>query len=157
MPKIDLESVPVHDRIVYPEPYRSETEGYEQQRVGDAAGLTKMGINRVVLPPRSRTALRHWHEVDDEFVIIISGEVVLREEGVETVLGAGDCAGFKAGVANGHALENRSDEPAILFEIGTRDEIETAHYPDADLRYEKRNGEHRFFHRDSTPYPTTKG
>ena len=53
MPKIDLESVPVHDRIVYPEPYRSETEGYEQQRVGDAAGLTKMGINRVVLPPRS--------------------------------------------------------------------------------------------------------
>jgi uncharacterized cupin superfamily protein len=154
MPKIDLENVPVLSRIVYPEPFRNATEGYEQQRVGDAAGLTKMGINRVVLPPRSRTALLHWHEVDDEFVIIISGEVVLREEGGETVLVAGDCAGFKAGVANGHALENRQDEPAILFEIGTRDEVETVHYPEVDLRYEKRNGERGFVHRDGTPYPT---
>ena len=157
MPKIDLESVPVQVRLVYPEPFFSETAGYQQQRVGDAAGLTRMGINRVVLPPQSKTALRHWHEVDDEFVIVISGEVVLREEEGETILRAGDCAGFKAGVANGHAIESRRDEAAVLFEIGTRDEIETVHYPDADLRYEKRGKIRRFLHRDGTPYPTAKG
>ena len=153
MPKIDLDDVPVQGRLVYPEPYFNETAGYEQQRVGDAAGLTKMGINRVVLLPQSKTALRHWHEIDDEFVIVISGEVVLREEGGETILRAGDCAGFKAGVANGHAFENRNDEPAVLFEIGTRDDVETVHYPDADLRYEKRDGIRRFTRRDGTPYP----
>ena len=153
MPKIDLDDVPVQGRLVYPEPYFNETAGYEQQRVGDAAGLTKMGINRVVLLPQSKTALRHWHEIDDEFVIVISGEVVLREEGGETILRAGDCAGFKAGVANGHAIENRNDEPAVLFEIGTRDDVETVHYPDADLRYEKRDGIRRFTRRDGTPYP----
>lgn len=152
MPKIDLDEVPVLGRLVYPEPYFNETAGYQQQRVGDAAGLTKMGVNRVVLPPRSKTALRHWHEVDDEFVIVISGEVVLREEEGETLLRDGDCAGFKAGVANGHAIENRSDEPAILFEIGTRENSETVHYPDADLRYEKRAGVRRFTHLDGTPY-----
>ena len=152
MPKIDLDEVPVLGRLVYPEPYFNETAGYQQQRVGDAAGLTKMGVNRVVLPPRSKTALRHWHEVDDEFVIVISGEVVLREEEGETLLRDGDCAGFKAGVANGHAIENRSDEPAILFEIGTRENSETVHYPDADLRYEKRDGVRRFTHLDGTPY-----
>ena len=84
---------------------------------------------------------------------MISGEVVLREEGGETILRAGDCAGFKAGVANGHAFENRNDEPAVLFEIGTRDDVETVHYPDADLRYEKRDGIRRFTRRDGTPYP----
>ena len=152
MPKIDLAAVPVIRRLVYPEPFYAETEGYEGQRVGDAAGLTQFGVNRVALPPGARTALRHWHEAEDEFIIVLSGEVVLREEDGETVLRAGDCAGFKAGVANGHAIENRCDEPAILFEIGTRSPDETAHYPDVDLRLERRGGSRRWVHKDGTPY-----
>lgn len=152
MPKIDLSSVPMIRRLVYPEPFYSETEGYEGQRVGDAAGLTQFGVNRAVLAPGGRTALRHWHENEDEFVIILSGEVVLREDEGETVLRAGDCAGFKAGAANGHALENRSEAPAILFEIGTRSPDETAHYPDADLRLERRDNRRRWVHKDGKPY-----
>ena len=152
MPKIDLAAVPVIRRLAYPEPFYAETEGYEGRRVGDAAGLTQFGVNRAVLPPGARTALRHWHEAEDEFIIVLSGEVVLREEDGETVLRAGDCAGFKAGVANGHAIENRGDEPAILFEIGTRSPDETAHYPDVDLRLERRGGSRRWLHKDGTPY-----
>ena len=152
MPKIDLSTVPVRRRQGYPEDFRAETAGYEGQRVGDAAGLTQFGVNRVLLPPQARTALRHWHENEDEFVIVMSGEVVLREEDGETVLRAGDCAGFKAGVENGHAFENRTDEPVVLFEIGTRSPDETGHYPDVDLRYEKRDGVVTFVHRDGTPY-----
>ena len=152
MPKIDLSSVPMIRRLVYPESFYSETEGYEGQRVGDAAGLTQFGVNRAVLAPGGRTALRHWHENEDEFVIILSGEVVLREDEGETVLRAGDCAGFKAGAANGHALENRSEAPAILFEIGTRSPDETAHYPDADLRLERRGNHRRWVHKDGSPY-----
>lgn len=152
MPKIDLSTVPVRRRQGYPEDFRAETAGYEGQRVGDAAGLTQFGVNRVVLPPQARTALRHWHENEDEFVIVMSGEVVLREEDGETVLRAGDCAGFKAGVENGHAFENRTDEPVVLFEIGTRSPDETGHYPDVDLRYEKRDGVVTFVHRNGTPY-----
>jgi len=152
MPKIDLSTVPVRRRQGYPQAFRPETAGYEGQKVGDAAGLTQFGVNRVVLPPQARTALRHWHEQEDEFVIVMSGEVVLREEGGETVLRAGDCAGFRAGVENGHAFENRTDEPVVLFEIGTRSPDETAHYPDVDLRYEKRDGVVTFVHRDGTAY-----
>jgi len=152
MPKIDLAAVTVNRRLVYPEPFYAETEGYEGQRVGDAAGLTQFGVNRVVLPPGARTALRHWHEAEDEFIIVLSGEVVLREENGDTVLRAGDCAGFKAGVADGHAIENQSDEPAILFEIGTRSPDETVHYPDVDLGLERRGGSRRWVHKDGTPY-----
>ena len=106
--------------------------------------MTQFGVNRAVLPPRSRTALRHWHENEDEFVIVVSGEVVLREEYGETVLRAGACASFKAGVANGHAFENRSDAEVVLFEIGTRTQNETVHYPDVDLRFERRDGVRQF-------------
>ena len=151
MPKIDQSSVPARRRLVYPEPFYADTEGYEGQRFGDAAGLTQFGVNRVVLAPGGRTALRHWHKEEGDFVIILSGEVVLRQDEGEAVLRAGDCAGFKAGVANGHALENRSDSPAVLFEIGTRSPDETAHYPDVDLRFEKRGQQIRFCHKNGAP------
>ena len=152
MPKLDLSKVPVVLRAVYPGGFLDETAGYEGQRVGDAGGLTQFGVNRAVLPPRSRTALRHWHEKEDEFVIVVSGEVVLREEDGETVLRAGDCASFKAGVANGHGFENRSDASVVLFEIGTRTQNETVHYSDVDLRFERRDGVRQFVHKDGTPY-----
>ena len=103
MPKIDLSAVPVFDRLVYPAGLRAETAGCQQQRFGDAGRLDQFGVNRVVLPPRSRTALRHWYEQQDEFVIVIAGEVVLREEEGETILRDGDCAGFKSRVAKRHA------------------------------------------------------
>ena len=70
MPKINIDAATLRDRLVYPEPHRSVTKGYEKRRVGDAAGLTQFGVNRVVLAPDAHTALRHWHEVQDEFVIV---------------------------------------------------------------------------------------
>ena len=152
MLKIDLSALPVFDQLVYPAGLRAETAGYQQQRVGDAGGLDQFGVNRVVLPPRSRKALRHWHEQQDEFVIVIAGEVVLREEEGEIILRDCDCAGFKSGVASRHAFENRSDGPVILFEIGTRTEDETVNYPVVALRYEKRDTSRTFLHRDGTPY-----
>jgi uncharacterized cupin superfamily protein len=152
MPKIDLETVKRRTRTPYPEPYRAVTEGYEQRRVSDAVGLTQFSVNRVEMAPGASTALRHWHEEQDEFVLVIAGEVVLVEEGRETVLGPGDCAGFKAGVANGHCFENRSTSPVILFEIGTNTQNENVHYPDADLRVEKRGDQFSVLHRDGRPY-----
>jgi uncharacterized cupin superfamily protein len=120
--------------------------------VSDAVGLTQFSVNRVEMAPGASTALRHWHEEQDEFVLVIAGEVVLVEEGRETVLGPGDCAGFKAGVANGHCFENRSTSPVILFEIGANTQNENVHYPDADLRVEKRGDQFSVLHRDGRPY-----
>ena len=80
MPKIDLANVEEIRRLVYPEPFYRETKGYEVQRVGNVAGLKQLGFNRAVLAPGGCTALRHWHEVEDEFVIVVSGEVVLRDD-----------------------------------------------------------------------------
>ena len=83
---------------------------------------------------------------------MVSGEVVLRDDDGETLLRAGDCAGLRAGEANGHAIDNRSDEPALLFEIGSRSADWTAHYPDVDLRLERRNNKLSWVHKYGTPF-----
>jgi uncharacterized cupin superfamily protein len=45
----------------------------------------------------------------------------------------GDAATFKAGVAVGHRLENRSNEPATYLVVGTRSPDDVVHYADKDL------------------------
>ena len=84
---------------------------------------------------------------------MLEGEITLIEDGGATVLHPGDAAGFKAGVANGHHLVNKSARDALYLEIGTRAKHERAYYPDVDLVAER--GEHgsRFLHRSGEPYP----
>jgi uncharacterized cupin superfamily protein len=97
--------------------------------------------------------MRHWHVNQDEFVIIVEGTVTLIDDDGEHQLHAGDCAGFKAGDANGHHIINKSDEVAILFEIGTRTDIETAYYADHDLMVTKMGGDYHFTTKNGEKLP----
>ena len=83
---------------------------------------------------------------------MVSGEVVLHDDEGETLLRPGNCAGFRAGEANGHAIANRLDQPALLFEIGSLSADETVHYPGVDLRLERRNNQRSWVHKDGAPY-----
>ena len=152
MPKIDIPSVPVRTGTGYPAPFSEGYEGRAKQALGDAAGLDQFGVNLTTLQPGAASALRHWHETEDEFIYVIDGEVTLIEDEGESTLMAGDAAGFKAGVANGHQLVNRSDAPASFLEIGTRSKQERAHYPDVDLAFEGDEKGERFTHKDGTLY-----
>src|SRR5205085_485454 len=83
-----------------------------------AAGMTQYGVNLLRLPPGAWSSQRHWHTAGDEFVYVLSGEIVLVTDAGEEVLRAGDAAGFPANDPNGHCLQNRSDRPAEVLEIG---------------------------------------
>ena len=120
MPKVDVANVKVEIFTGYPEPFRQAVAGRERQRLGNAGGLDQFGVNLTRLRPGYQSSQRHWHETEDELVYILEGEVVLCENDGETVLRIGDAATFKAGVANGHCLVNRSSSEAVYLEIGTR-------------------------------------
>src|SRR6516165_4024958 len=107
MPKIDIGKVLVDASSLYPAQFRKVVDGRQRQRLGNAAGLTQFGVNLTRLKPGAASAQRHWHTAEDEFVYVLAGEVVLCEDGGEVVMRAGDAAGFKAGVTNGHCLVNR--------------------------------------------------
>ena len=154
MPKIDISKAVVRTKGVYPQPHTSVTDGREKAAIGNVAGLTQFGVNLTRLKPGAASALRHWHEQEDEFVYVLKGELVLIEDGGETMLKPGDCAGFKAGVSNGHHLVNKSPRDALYLEIGTRAAAERGHYPDVDLVLERDQNRMRFLHRSGEPYPS---
>ena len=152
MPKIDINSIEAYTGSVYPEEFNQIVKGRERRRLGDAAGLTQFGVNLTRLPPGVSSSLRHWHEVEDEMVFMLLGEVVLVEEGSETVLKAGDAAAWKANSGNGHQLVNRADRDALFLEIGTRSQRERTVYTDVDLVQERDASGRRMLHKSGEPY-----
>ena len=139
-------------RSGYPEPFRARVLPREKRALGDAAGLTKIGVNYTMLMPGKESSMRHWHTHEDELVYMLSGEVVLVTDAGEKTLRAGQCAGFPAGLTDGHHLANRSQAPAIYLEISNRDSEDSAHYPDVDLCWNAPESRGKFSHKDGKPY-----
>jgi len=152
MPKIDVDALDFKATSGYPTPFQACVAGCSRKPLGNAAGLSQFGVNLTRLEPGSMSALRHWHENEDELVYVLDGELILIEDGGETVLKANDAAGFRAGVANGHHLVNRSERPATYLEIGTRAKTERGHYPDVDLAVTKDSNSYTFTRKDGTSY-----
>ncbi len=150
MPKIDLDKVPRRTGSIYPAPYDAEMAGRSSLRVGDAGGLTQFGANIVILAPGAKSSLRHWHEEQDEFVVVLEGECTLVDDTGETPMRPGECATFKAGDANGHHLVNQTDEEARFLVVGARTHTETAHYSDLDLMVRLSGDGFQFTRRDGS-------
>ena len=152
MPKLDIDGLPLDTRTNYPPPFDRAVHGRERRRLGNAAGLDQFGVNLTTLRPGAASALRHWHEKEDEFVYVLEGEVVLIEDDGETVLKAGDAAAFKANSGNGHHLVNRTTSDAIYLEIGTRSKYERVEYPDVDLLVVRDEQGMRYTHKNGDSY-----
>ena len=152
MPKIDIPNVKVEVFTGYPAPFRDAVAGRERKRLGNAVGLDQFGVNLTRLKPGAASSQRHWHEAEDEFVYIVEGEVVLCENDSETVLRPGDAAGWKAGVAIGHCLINRSARDAVYLEIGARAKHDRVDYPGVDMRVVKDDSGMHYLHKSGEPY-----
>jgi len=136
----------------YPDRFKPVVAGRAKKRLGEAAGLKNFGVNLTTLPPKSRSALRHWHTKQDEFIYVLSGELTLITDAGDSILQAGQAAGFPAGEADGHCLYNHSDEVATYLEIGDRTPDDSATYPDDDLIAIASEQGWQFTHKDGTPY-----
>ena len=150
MPKIDVDAIPKRVGTGYPEPFNAACAGRTRQRLGDAGGLQDFGVNLMTLPPRSWSSQRHWHSHEDEFVFVLEGELLLVEDGSESVLRAGDCAAFAKGSGNGHHLKNVGESVAVYLEVGSRHPDDLTTCSDIDLMSFNLDG--KWLHKDRTPY-----
>jgi uncharacterized cupin superfamily protein len=150
MPKLDLRSIPERKGSGYPAPFDREPANRIRQRLGDAGGLTQFGVNLLQLPPGAWSSQRHWHSAEDEFVYVVSGEVVLITDRGEEVLHVGDCVAFPKNEPDGHHLINKSKTVVVCLEVGTRMEDDFTDYPDIDLVFDPKVN--CYTHRDGTPY-----
>ena len=148
MPKVDLTSVAPSNATGYPAPFDKAVAGRWWKRIAPLGRLTEMGASHVVLDPGAWSSQRHWHEKDDELVIMLSGTAVLVEDDGETELKAGDIAAWPKGEANGHHLINRSNEPCSFVAISAGPGG-AGSYSDIDMRW---TADGRYVHMDGTPY-----
>jgi uncharacterized cupin superfamily protein len=148
MPKIKLDAIPQTNATGYPSPFDAPVQGRWYRRLAPASGLTDFGASHVVLKPGAWSSQRHWHDGEDEFVVIISGEAVLVEDEGEVVVRAGDCIAFPKGNPNGHHLINRSDADCVFVAIGggTRS---GGGYSDIDMLF---TADNRYTRKDGTDY-----
>ncbi len=152
MPKIDIEAIPQSNATGYPAPFHEEVQGRWWRRLAPAGGLSLMGASHVVLKPGAWSSQRHWHQDEDELLILLSGEAVLIEDDGETIMRAGDVAAWPAGVENGHHLINRSTEDCVFIAIGAGNKDGSGSYSDIDMKFEADG----YFHKDGRPYPTDR-
>jgi uncharacterized cupin superfamily protein len=153
MKRIDIELAPRRVGSGYPAPHDAPCAARVRRRLGEAGGLSAFGVNQLTLPPGAWSSQRHWHSTEDEFVMVLSGEVVLVTDAGEEVLCAGDCAAFPAGETDGHHLINRGPVDAVVLEVGTRRPDDRTVYSDIDMVAEP--NEPGFRHRDGAPYAPT--
>jgi uncharacterized cupin superfamily protein len=147
MPKIDLEKLEPTNTTGYPPPFNEPVAGRWQRKIGQAAGLQLLGARHVVLEPGAWSSQRHWHESEDELLVMLTGRAVLVEDDGETEVGPGDVLAWPAGSTNGHHLINRSAEPCsfVCVSAGTDS---GGSYPDIDMMWNEKG----FVHKDGRPY-----
>ena len=152
-PALQAHTVEPLSRSGYPEPYRQRVLPREVRPLGDALGLTRIGVNLVRILPGKQSSMRHWHSHEDEFIYLLEGELMLRTDAGEQLLPAGACAGFPAGNGDGHHLINRSAAVAVFLVVSNRDAEDTACYSDTevDLMWSPPQARGRMTRRDGTP------
>ena len=151
MPKIDQSQVPGRSGSGYPKPYDAEAVGRTVFPLGATSGLTQFGANRVRLDPGAWSSQRHWHENQDEFLVVTQGPCTLVDDQGETELATGDCASFPANDPNGHHVINKTDHPVEFVVIGTHTDTEIAHYSDIDMKVTVSEGQFDFTRKDGSP------
>ena len=133
----------------YPAPYDLGAGNLSYRHLSEAGGLTQFGIALETLHPGGQSSQPHWEQHEDEFLYMLSGQLTVTEDGVPTVIGAGDACCWKAGVPVAHSLTNHTDQPATYLIAGSRDPRNICHYPGLDLM----GTPDGYTHLDGTPYP----
>ena len=136
----------------YPPGYEGLSDGKEVKHLAQPFGLENFSVALVRLQPGVHDALRHWHGEQDEFVYMMNGVLTLVTESGEQDVTPGQCIGFRAGVTDGHMLENRSDRSAMFMVVVGVHQDEVVTFSDHDLVLEDFSAGPRWLHKDGSPY-----
>jgi uncharacterized cupin superfamily protein len=100
-------------------------------RVGAQAGGVALAVKVYELPPGESVCPYHY-EYEEEWLVVLGGEVLLRAPKAETTLATGEIVCFAAGPAGAHKVTNTSAASARVMMFSSAREPAVAVYPDSD-------------------------
>jgi uncharacterized cupin superfamily protein len=92
--------------------------------------LTQFGAYTDRLMPGCVSSRRHWHDSEDEFLLVLEGVATVVDDDGAHVLQPGDAACWRHGEPNGHHIQNLTDAPLVFLIVGSRIALDRCHYPD---------------------------
>jgi uncharacterized cupin superfamily protein len=152
MPRLDLDSIPQTNSTGYPAPFDAEVQQRWYRRLAPASGITTFGASHVVLKPGAWSSQRHWHDGEDELLVMISGEAVLVEDEGRSIVRPGDVCAWPKGNTNGHHLINESQADCI-FVVISGGERTGGGYSDIDMMF---TADSRYVHKDGREYRSNR-
>ncbi|MGQ0523242.1 MAG: cupin domain-containing protein [Betaproteobacteria bacterium] len=140
----DIDALPENERV-----HALDAEAVRHTRsLGDAVGLSTLGVHLVRLKQGRRSSVFHFHHHDEEWIYILSGRGVteIGEERME--VGAGDFMGFVAGSLP-HNLHNPNPEDLVYLVGGNRLPFDVCDYPRIRMRRYRTNGVNEYVSLDA--------
>lgn len=96
--------------------------------LGDAAGLERVGIHLVRLPPGHDSTQFHTHSADEEFIYILEGHATAELGEGSYPVGPGDFIGLPV-PCPAHNLRNDTDADCVYLVGGERNPHDVVTYP----------------------------
>ena len=111
--------------------------------LGDACGLSTIGVHRVRLKQGDDSTEYHFHHQDEEWVYILSGSGIAEIGGKKYKIGAGDFMGFVAG-SEPHGMRNPYKKDLVYLVGGNRWPLDVCDYPRIGKRRYRENGNNAY-------------
>lgn len=102
------------------------------KEVASNFGANHIGFHLEILNPGCFSSPYHYHEKEEELVIALEGEAILRQNNQFSKIKAMDLIFFPTGSEFVHQIYNYSDKPFHYFVLSSKDREDVCHYPDSN-------------------------
>jgi uncharacterized cupin superfamily protein len=110
--------------------WQGERGGNPVAKVAAAAGSQRLGASIVELAPGTLSSPYHFHQANEELLIVLSGTAELRTPDGLRELQRGEVVSFPSGPEGAHRLRNTSSEPCRLLFLSEMNFPDIVSYPD---------------------------
>ena len=118
--------------------------------LGDAAGLSTMGVHLVRLEQGNTSSVLHFHDQEEEWLYVLSGRGIAEIGDEKHEIGPGDFMGFVAG-SKPHCLHNPHAEDLVYLVGGNRLPFDICNYPRVRKRRYRIDARNVFVDADDLP------
>lgn len=105
---------------------------FRRKQLAEAAGGERIGCSLYELPAESRSWPYHYHTGNEEAIYVLSGTGVLRQDGENHDLRAGDYVALPTGEDGAHRVINDSEELLRYLVVSTMRDPDITVYPDVE-------------------------